>query len=154
MRQVLSVAAVVLAAFSALPAAVQDKPNFAGTWKLTSEAGGDPFTSPQLVVTQDAKLLTVTTSSQMGEIKTVYNVDGSEASSPLDFGGGSIDRTTRMSWEGTKLVMTTKADFGGMPFETKAVWTLDAGGTLMVETTRPDFMGGGGPVTTKGSYKK
>jgi hypothetical protein len=153
MTRVLSVAAVVLV-LSGLSVAAQDKPNFAGTWKLTSEGGGDPFTSPEMVVTQDAKLMTVTTSSQMGEIKTSYNVDGTEGSSPLDFAGNSIPRTTKLAWEGSKLVMTTKADFGGMPFETKAVWTLDASGTLQVETTRPDFQGGGGPVTTKGSYKK
>jgi hypothetical protein len=34
------------------------------------------------------------------------------------------------------------------------VMSVDAAGNLVVETTRPDFQGGGGPVTTKMSYKK
>jgi hypothetical protein len=147
-------AAALVVALSGLSLAAQDKPNFAGTWKLTSEGGGDPFTAPQMVVTQDDKMLTVTTSGQMGEIRTTYSLDGTEGSSPLDFGGNSIARTTQLAWEGSKLMMTTKANFGEMPFETKATWTLGADGALQVETTRPDFQGGGGPVTTKGTYKK
>ena len=34
------------------------------------------------------------------------------------------------------------------------VMSLDPSGNLVVETTRPDFQGGGAPVTTKMSYKK
>jgi hypothetical protein len=32
--------------------------------------------------------------------------------------------------------------------------SLDPSGTLLVESTRPDFQGGGAPVTTKSTYKK
>lgn len=152
MKRVVQVVSLVLALSGV--AAAQEKPNFAGTWKLTSAPTEDPFNSPQMVVTQDAKTLVVTTSGQMGELKTTYNVDGTQANSPLEFGGNAIARTTTLSWDGTKLVLGTKADFGGQGFETKAVWTLDATGTLQVETTRPDFQGGGGPVTTKATYKK
>lgn len=153
MMRLLGVVSLVVA-LSGLTAVAQDKPNFAGTWKLTSAPTDDPFTSPQMVVTQDAKTLIVTTSSQMGEIKTTYNLDGTEGSSPLDFGGNSMARTTKLTWESSKMVLGTKADFGGQAFETKAVWSLDATGTLLVENTRPDFQGGGGPVTTKATYKK
>jgi hypothetical protein len=31
---------------------------------------------------------------------------------------------------------------------------LDEAGTLNVESTRPDFQGGGAPVTTRNTYKK
>ena len=42
----------------------------------------------------------------------------------------------------------------GQSFETKSVWSLSADGTLLVEVTRPDFQGGGAPITTKAAYKK
>jgi hypothetical protein len=32
--------------------------------------------------------------------------------------------------------------------------SLDASGNLVVVSTRPDFQGGGAPVTTKAMYKK
>lgn len=153
MTRALSVATFV-AALSVSSLAVQEKPNFAGTWKLTSDAAGDPLTAPELAVAQDAKTFVITTSGQFGEFKTTYNVDGTEANSPFELAGNSIARTTKLTWEGTKLVLVTKADFGGQPFETKAVWSVDGSGTLLVESTRPDFQGGGGPVTTKATYKK
>jgi len=139
---------------SALLAAQGAKPSFAGTWKLTSDPNAGMLVSSQLVVAYDGKVLTVTGTSQMGDIKTVYNLDGSAAKSPLDFGGQSMDRTTKAAWDGAKLVLTTSSDFGGNAFEIKQVWSLAADGTLLVETTAPDFQGGGAPTTTKSTYKK
>ena len=133
--------------------AAQDKPSFAGTWKLASEAA-DMMTTPQMVVVQNEKTLTVTATGQMGEIKTTYNLDGTEARSPLDFNGTTIDRVTKATWSGSKLVLTAISDFNGQTFEVKSTWSLNADGTLLAETTRPDFQGGGSPVTTKATYKK
>jgi len=149
-------ASTVLVAALALTASVviaQDKPSFAGTWKLTTDAS-DPFTAPQMTVVQTAKTMTVTASTQMGEIKTNYNLDGTEAKSPLEFNGQSFDRVTKTAWDGAKLKMTVTSEFNGQTFETKATWALNADGTLLVETTRPDFQGGGAPVTSKATYKK
>jgi hypothetical protein len=134
--------------------AAQAKPNFVGTWKLTSDPAGGMMTASQLVNTDDGKVLTVMSTAQFGESKTTYNLDGTEAKSPLEFNGMSIDRTTKAAWEGAKLVLTTKSDFNGMVFEIKQAWSLEADGTLTIETTAPDFQGGGGPVTTKSTYKK
>jgi len=138
---------------SALTAQDKDKPSFAGTWKLASE-GGDMMTPPQMTVAQDAKTMTVTQSTQMGEIKTTYNLDGTQARSPLEFNGQSFDRVTKAAWDAGKLKLTVTSEFNGQTFETKATWTLNADGTLLVEMTRPDFQGGGAPVTTKATYKK
>lgn len=149
-------ASTVLVAALALTSSVltaQDKPSFAGTWKLTSEAA-DQMTAPQMTVTQDAKTMVVTASTQMGEIKTNYNLDGTEAKSPVEFNGQSFDRVTKTAWDGAKLKMTVTIDFNGQTFETKATWALNPDGTLLVETTRPDFQGGGAPVTSKATYKK
>ena len=57
----------------------QEKPNFVGKWKLADEASADMFTPPQMAVAQEGNTLTVTTTGQMGEITTTYNMDGTEA---------------------------------------------------------------------------
>lgn len=134
-------------------AAAQEKPSFAGSWKLAGDPA-DPFTAPQITVAQDAKTLTVTASTQMGEIKTPYSLDGTETRAPMDFNGTTFDRVTKAAWNGSKLMLTVKSEFNGQSFETKATWSLNADGTLLVETTRPDFQGGGAPVTSKATYKK
>jgi hypothetical protein len=145
----------VLASLTLLAAAgaAQDKPDFTGTWKLAGEAA-DQFTPTQIVVAKDATLLTVTTTGQMGEFKTTYKLDGTEGSSPLDFQGNAIDRTTKMAWTDNKLTLTANSDMGGQAFEVKSVVSTGADGAMIVETTFPDFQGGGGPITMKATYKK
>jgi hypothetical protein len=148
----LSLALLVLGA----TLAAQAKPHFAGTWKPApgAAAGDSPFALSEMVVAEDAKTMTVTATGQMGVFKTTYNLDGTEASSPLDFNGNSIERTTKSAWDGDKLQLTAVSNFQGQTFEIKEVWTLAPDGTLTVETTRPDFQGGGAPTTTKAVYKK
>lgn len=153
MKRVLSLVVVCIAVAGGTLVTGQEKPNFSGTWKLASEAA-DMFISPQLTVTQDGKTMTVTNTSQMGEFKTTYSLDGTETKSPIDFNGNTIDRVTKTAWDGGKLLLTVTSNFDGQSFESKSVWSLGADGTLQIEVTRPDFQGGGGPVTTKASYKK
>jgi len=143
-----------LVVLTAASLAAQSKPSFAGTWKLTSDPSAGPFVASQLVTSDDGKTLTIVTTSQMGEFKTVYNLDGSPAQSPLEFNGTKMDRSTKAAWDGAKLVLTTTSDFGGMPFEVKQVWSLATDGTLSVQSTFPDFQGGGAPTTTTATYKK
>jgi len=146
-------ALVVALALTPVILTAQEKPSFAGTWKLVGEAS-DPFTAPQMTVVQDAKTMTVMASTQMGEIKTNYNLDGTQARSPLEFNGQSFDRVTKAAWDAGKLKLTVTSEIQGQTFETKSTWTLNSDGTLLVETTRPDFQGGGAPVTSKATYKK
>ena len=153
MTQILAMS--LLVASATLAAQTQTaKPSFTGTWKLTSDPSAGMFVSSQLVASDDGKVMTVAATSQMGESKTIYNLDGSVAKSPLEFGGNTIDRTTKAAWDGAKLVLTTTTDFGGMTFEIKQVWSLGTDGTLAVDTTAPDFQGGGAPTTIKSTYKK
>ncbi len=152
MTRILSIVLAAVA-LTAAAATAQDKPDFTGTWKLVGEAP-DQFTPSQMVVAKDATLLTVTTTGQMGEFKTTYKLDGTAGSSPLDFQGNTIDRTTKMAWTDNKLTLTAASDMGGQAFEIKSVVSSGPDGTLMVETTFPDFQGGGGPITTKATYKK
>ena len=153
MKRILSILLVV-AALTAAAAAAQDKPNFVGTWKLSDPAQPDQFTATQIVVAQDATLLTVTTTGQMGEFKTTYKLDGTEGRSPLDFNGTTIDRATKATWNGNKLTLWTGSEMNGQAFEFKSVVSLGPDGSMIVESTFPDFQGGGAPITQKTVYKK
>ena len=134
--------------------AAQSKPSFTGTWKLTSDPSAGPFIASQLVASDDGKVLTVMSTSEFGEVKTLYNLDGSPAQSPLEFDGMKIERTTKAAWDGIRLVLTTTSDFGGMPLEIKQVLSLAPDGALSVQTTFPDFQGGGAATTSTATYKK
>ena len=136
------------------PGAGQDKPNFAGTWKLVEPATADQFTPTVMKVDQDATALTVTTTAQIGEFKTSYKMDGSEAPSPMDFNGMTIDRMAKLIWEGNKLVLVTTSKMEQQAIEFKSVWSLTAADTLSTVTTVPDFQGGAGPMTMKATYKR
>ena len=146
------VAAVVLLAAAA--AGAQDKPNFAGTWKLSEPAQPEMFMASKLVVSQDASLFTLVATNEMGEFKTTYNVDGSAGRSPLDFNGMTIDRQTKMTWNDNKLTLTTQSEMNGQVTEFKSVMSMRPDGAMAVESTFPDFQGGGGPITQKAVYKK
>ncbi len=150
-KRILSFAFATLVLAAA--AAAQNKPDFTGTWKLAGEAP-DQFTPSQIVVAKDATLLTVTTTGQMGEFKTTYKLDGTPGPSPLDFQGNMIDRTTKMAWSDNKLTLTASSNMNGQAFEIKSVVSSGPDGTMILETTFPDFQGGGAPITTKATYKK
>src|SRR5215471_3074231 len=154
MKRIVSIVSILvaLAAFSAA-AGAQDKPNFVGTWKLSDPAQPDMYTPTQLVVAQDATVMTFTVTGQMGEFKTTYKLDGSVGQSPLDFNGQTIDRATKATWNGGKLTLSTTSDMGGQTIEFKSVLSLNPDGALLVESTFPDFQGGGGPITQKATYK-
>ena len=91
----------------------------------------------------------------MGTFTSNYKLDGSESKNVLNFQGNSVDQLSTAKWDAAKLLVNTKMDFGGNLVEIKMVMALDpASGNLLVETTRPDFQGGGAPITTKMAYKK
>jgi hypothetical protein len=153
---------IAIAAAAALTATVvaQTTPNFAGTWKLVPDAtasagaGRAGGLGPEATIVQDATSLTITRFTQMGEFKSVYRLDGSESRNVLDFQGNSIDQLSTTKWDGGKLIVNTKMEFSGNLVEVSMTMALDASGNLIVENTRPDFQGGGAPVTTKATYKK
>jgi len=138
----------------------QAKPNFAGKWTLvpdpnaaaTGRGRGMGGLGQAFAAEQNEKTLTVITSNpQVGEIKAVYDLDGSETKNPISFGGNTVDRTSKMKWDGARLIITSTSNFQGNAVETTQAWSLDAAGSLTVESTT-NF--GGTPTTTKASYKK
>ena len=155
MKRALTAVAVILATALTL---AQAPPNFAGKWTLVpdpnAQGGGMGGLGQEATITQDASTLTITRTTQMGTFTSNYKLDGSESKNTLTFQGNSIDQVSTAKWDADKLRVNTKMDFGGNPVEVSMVMSVDAAGNLVVETTRPDFQGGGGPVTTKMSYKK
>jgi hypothetical protein len=136
----------------------QTPPSFAGKWTLVPDAngagGGMGGLGQSATIVQDANTLTLTRTTQMGEFTTTYKLDGTESKNTMNMGGNSIDLLSTAKWDGGKLRINTKMDFQGTPVETTNVLSLDASGNLLIESTRPDFQGGGAPVTTKMTYKK
>jgi hypothetical protein len=147
--------ALSLVLVSATLASAQGKPNFTGKWALAAPNAAEVGMNPtSMTVTQDDKTITLLSTGQMGEIKTIFNLDGTQAKSPIEVQGMTIDRVTKSTWDGNKLVLTTVSDFQGQTFETKQIWSLGTDGALTVDATRPDFQGGGAPITSKLVYKK
>jgi len=155
MRRVLTILATVV---SITIAAAQAPPNFAGKWTLVPDPNGQPGMGglgSEATITQDASTLTITRTNQMGTFTSNYKLDGSESKNVLNFQGNSVDQLSTAKWDAAKLLVNTKMDFGGNLVEIKMVMALDpSSGNLLVETTRPDFQGGGAPITTKMAYKK
>ena len=163
MKRAMSAICVVAMAFAAVSTAMaQAKPNFTGKWTLVPDPnaaapaggrgrGGFGGLGQNPVVTQDEKTLTVVTTTQAGENKAVYNLDGSESKNPLTFGENTIDRVSRVKWDGARLVIATTITVQGNAIESAQTWSLDAAGALVVESTS-NF--GGNPSTTKATYKK
>jgi hypothetical protein len=149
---------VLTVAASMTIAAAQAPPNFAGKWTLVPDAntpqGGMGGLGQEATITQDASTLSITRTTQMGTFTSNYKLDGTESKNTLSFQGNSIDQLSTTKWDGSKLLLNTKMDFGGNPVEIKTVLSLESSGNLVVESTRPDFQGGGGPITTKMTYKK
>ncbi|HEU4938283.1 MAG TPA: hypothetical protein VFT39_17620 [Vicinamibacterales bacterium] len=156
MRQVLTLVAAIA---SITIAAAQAPPNFAGKWTLVPDPNAQPGMGGGLgmeaTITQDASTMTITRTTQIGTFTSNYKLDGSESRNVLNMQGNSVDQVSTAKWDGGKLGVNTKMDFGGNLVEIKMVMSLDpSSGNLLVESTRPDFQGGGAPITTKMAYKK
>src|SRR4051812_8699499 len=138
--------------------AAQAPPNFAGKWTLVADpnapAGMAGGLGTEANITQDASTMTITRTTQMGTFTSNYKLDGTESKNTLSMQGNSIEQVSTAKWDAGKLRVNTKMDFGGNPVELTMILALDPSGNLLVESTRPDFQGGGAPVTTKMSYKK
>jgi hypothetical protein len=138
-------------------AVVAQTPNFAGKWTMVEDptAGGAPGGLGQTaMITQEANSLTVVRTTPMGEFKAIYKLDGSESKNTVTMQGNAIEMISKTKWDGGKLLINTTMSFDGNPVEVKVVLSLDPSGNLIVEATRPDFQGGGAPITTKSTYKK
>jgi hypothetical protein len=159
-RAMTAVAAALVCITATLPA--QAPPNFAGKWTLVVDPNAAPAgggrgmggIGQSATIVQDATTLTITRTTQVGEFTSTYKLDGSESKNTMNMGGNAVDLLSKAKWEGSKLTVATTMNLNGNAVETSMVMALDSDGNLLVETTRPDFQGGGAPITTKATYKK
>ncbi len=155
--------ALTALAFGAVEASAQAK-SFAGAWTVVAgpnaatpapggRGGGRGGLGQAATISQDDKTLTITRTTQAGEMKMVYNLDGSDSKNTMAMGGNSVEQVSKAKWDGGKLHITTSTMFNGEARETTMVMSLDDAGQLIVEATQP-ARGGGAPTTTKMTYKK
>src|SRR5215217_7025536 len=156
MRRVHAVLILAVAFMMAAPTLAQTA-NFAGKWTIVPDpaaTGSFGGLGQSAVIKQDAGSLTITRTTQMGEFTSVYKLDGSESKNTLTIQGNAIEQVSKTKWDAGTLHVDTTMTFDGTPVNVTMAMSLDASGNLVVVSTRPDFQGGGGPITTKMTYKK
>ena len=159
MKRVPLTIVVLTAAVLTVHVLAQAPPDFSGRWTLVPDPaaggrGGFGGLGQSATITQDATTLTITRSTQAGEFTSTYKLDGTESKNTLNFQGNAIEQVSKARWEGGRLIVNTTMNVGGNPAEVSMTMAFDETGNLIVESTRPDFQGGGAPITTKRTYKK
>jgi hypothetical protein len=152
------ITAAALTLLLAGPTAAQAQtPNFSGKWTLVPDPaaqGPGGGLGQSAMIKQETGTMTINRTTQMGEITTVYKLDGSESKNTLNFQGNAIEQLSTTKWEGGTLHVATSMNFDGNAVKVTMAMSLDPSGNLIVVSTRPDFQGGGSPVTTRATYKK
>lgn len=156
---------LVLAAVHPSDASAQDRPDFSGSWTMSESSGGPPARGGQrggmmmmsgigqeATISQDGSTLTLVRSTPMGEIRSVYNLDGSDSRNTMRMGNNEREVVSRARWEANALVIVTPISMGQMTGESRMTLTLDDAGRLVVETTRTGGQGGGG--TSRATYTR
>ena len=159
MTRTLKVSALVALIFSMSSLVwAQAKPDFAGKWTL-DEAKSDP--APQrgggggggggggrgmgrgggaaataLNITQTPAQLTIDRTMGQGNQTAVYKLDGSESTNEMGMGKA----TSKASWEGASLVITTSQTMQGrggepMTIQLKEVYSLEGGALQVIRST-------------------
>jgi hypothetical protein len=157
-------AATLAAAFVMLGAATlsAQAANFSGTWTRDTTGmgamnggggggrqgggGGGPIT-----ITMDAKTMTITRTTPNGEMKTIYNLDGSDSKNTTQGRGGAVEVVSKAKWDGSKLVVTSSQDMNGTAVTRTVTYSLDVG--MLVQTTTGPGRDGTAQTTTI-KYKK
>jgi hypothetical protein len=167
-------------------AGAQAKPDFSGRWTndpdpaaaaQPARGGGAPSGGrgappadlgsgwgSTITITQAATSLAVeyaffTRGDMQPPLKFVYALDGSESKNTVMMGRGLQVQTSRTTWSGDSLVITTTYSFtdpqSGKPAtaEVKRTLKLESPTSLIVETVYAGVMGGPA-TTTRTTYRK
>jgi hypothetical protein len=139
--------------------------SFAGSWTMVPDpnaaggggggggrGGGGMLLGQAATVTQDDKMLTITRTTQNGEVKMVYNLDGSDSKNMVAGRGGQTEQVSKAKWDGGKLMISTTLVMGENTVTRTQTLALDGSGQLVVTSTGPGR--GGEVMTTTQTYKK
>ena len=169
-------ACLSLAAVHAAPA--QPRPSFAGQWTLVVDSAaarpataatgdaafrtgdmGSGWGSP-LTMAQSADSLVVTivhfsTYDLQPRLRYHFALNGTETVNRVTIGHAESVQSSRVQWDGASLLITTlyptPPEVGSAPTEVRQRLTIDPGGRLVIETTRP---GARGPDVVRTTYTK
>jgi hypothetical protein len=159
MRRMTIVGTIVILAMGMV--GTQVRPNFAGNWVLADQVAapsGIGYLGLAFTAEQDDKTLTVTPTNHevhVGErpeqLKAVFKLDGSESKNPLNMSGRAVNRSSSVTWDGGRLVITTTtSDEYNVSIQTQT-WSLDRSGNLIVDAVRTYR---GDSTTSRATYKK
>lgn len=122
----------------------QQKPNFSGRWVVVSPKEG---AGQEQIITQTDKTLTTQHAAEGPAHKMTYQLDGVERRLALPSHGSEITILAKASWDADRIVITSNASYpNGMKTQTRDVWSLDAKGQLVVDSSETGPKGEKGPV--------
>ena len=127
------------------------KPNFSGRWVIVSPKEG---AGQEQIITQTDKTLTTQHAAEGPDHKMTYQLDGVERRLALPSHGSDITILAKASWDADRLVITRNSSYpNGMKTQSRDVWSLDAKGQLVVDSSETGPGGEKGP-TVKIIYSK
>ena len=135
-----AIVSVVLAIAFTAGASAQARPNFAGTWKASGS-----FNS--WTITVEGSKMTVTMTVAGNSESTVYMLDGTPSKKEIEGPAGPVENVYTSMWEGDVLVTTITTPFSTL-VERRS---LDADGTMKVQTTMTMFRGKPAPPAPPGA---
>ncbi len=128
---------VLLVAALASLAVAADKPNFSGDWKIDNDKSNFGPMPPPSSLTRKIKhddpavAVDEASSGAQGDMNRSVKYDTSGKETTNDFMGTQTKSTA--AWDGAKLVITTKADFGGAEVKLIDTWSLSTDGKVWTD---------------------
>jgi hypothetical protein len=140
---------VLAAAVVGMGGAAQAPPNLSGTWRPQNPNSGQAYPF-EFTISQTADSVTIRTPLANPESVTL-KLNGEESSTQVSGGGAVATVTSRASWEGPKLVVTSTVKGRGSS-SSKQIYSMN-GDTLTLESTNvlPD---GSTPPPRTATYVK
>jgi Spy/CpxP family protein refolding chaperone len=169
MRHFSKAVAAVAAVLFVASLSAQAKPDFSGKWTLVPDpaaapadaggggrgggrggGGGGQLCGQECTIASDAAMLTITRTTQAGETKAMYMLNGSDSKNMQQGRGGATEVVSKAMWDGNKVSISTTRDFGGNSVTTKATLSVTGGELTIVN----EGQGQAGPTTTTQKYEK
>ncbi len=140
--------------------------NFSGTWTPVVDpnaagggggggGGGRGGAAGPMTITMDAKTMTITRTTQAGENKTVYNLDGSDSKNTMmGRGGAATEVISKAKVDGGKVIVSTTQDRNGTSVTTTVTYWLDGGKLVSSTLSSAPGRDGSAPVARMTTYTK
>ncbi len=139
--------------------------NFSGAWTpvVDPNAGGGGGgggrgrggAAGPITITMDAKTMTITRTQGGNEVKTVYNLDGTDSkNSQMGPGGAATEVVSHAKLDGGKVIVTTTQDRNGTSVTNTVTYWLDGGKLVQSSLSSAPGRDGSAPVARVTTYTK